>query len=565
MTNRALAAQLHDLARLVHANRLPEARALGMRLKQSAPTQRELLSMLGAIHGRLGEFGEAESCYRTLITIEPPSVRHHSYLGLGLALVMQGRIEEAVKPFDAMLKLKPDYADGHLQMGCLLRDLGHHDAAIRHLRRAFELSPSLVEAAVYQANILIFRGELDEALKLCDRALALRPGNFEAIASKALTLEKQGHPDQAWECVREVASNPAAIPGVAMVYARLAPRYGQSDHARSILEGMLSRPSWAPSQRQELHFALADLLDQSGDYDAAFSHYRKANALNPLRSEASGLHKKADDVIRFFSAETLPQAGPAPDGSPTPIFIVGMPRSGTSLVEQILACHPQVSGRGELDILEHLEQKMPALLGRTESYPGCLAGAGSGALAMLARAYLDGIAALSAGRKYVTDKLPGNYERLGLIEKLFPGARIIHVIRDPRDTCLSCYFQNFSKNLTYTTDLRTLGEVYRIYERMMDHWRSTLSIAILDLRYESLVTSPETEVRRILEFCGLPWDSRCLEFHQSTRYINTASYDQVRRPIYQSSIGRWKHYEVHLRELIEVLEQSPGRSQQIDI
>ena len=565
MTHHALAAQLHDLARLVHANRLPEARALGIRLKQSAPNQRELLSMLGAIHGRLGEFGEAESCYRTLITIEPPSVRHHSYLGLGLALVMQGRIEEAIKPFDAMLKLKPDYAEGHLQMGCLLRDLGHHDAAIRHLRRAFELSPSLIEAAVYQANILIFRGELDEALKLCDRALALRPGNFEAIASKALTLEKQGHRDQAWNCIREVASNPVAIPGAAIIYARLAPRYGESDRARSMLEGMLSRPSWAPSQRQELHFALADLLDQSGDYDAAFDHYRQANALNPLRSDASGLHEKTERIIQFFSTETLPPAGAGPGDPPTPIFIVGMPRSGTSLVEQILASHPEVTGAGELELLEDLERRAPTLLGRTGTYPECLKAAGSDDLARLARPYLDGITTLAAGRKYVTDKMPGNYERLGLIEKLFPGACVIHVIRDARDTCVSCYFQNFSKNLTYTTELRTLGEVYRIYERMMDHWHSTLSIPILDLRYESLVASPETEVRRILEFCGLPWDSHCLEFHQSTRYINTASYDQVRRPIYQSSIGRWKNYEVHLQELIEVLEQPPGKSQRFDI
>lgn len=553
MNNRPRATQLQDLLRLFHANRLPEARALGMRLRRSDPGNREVLSILGALHGRLGEFSQAESCYRALIAIEPPSVRHHSYLGLGLSLVMQGRLAEALDPFEAMLKARPGYAEGHLQMGCLLRDLGHHDAAIRHLGRAFELSPALVEAAVYRANILLFQGRLEEALGLCEQALATRPGHPEVIASKALILEKQGHRDAAWDCVAAAASNPVPNPSIAIVYATLAPRYGQAGRARSMLEQLLTRPHWAPSQRQELNFALANLLDRTGDYETAFTHYRAANSLSPHHFDAEAMRRKAEEIIRFFPHAGLPAVRPGPDRFPTPVFIVGMPRSGTSLIEQILASHPEVQGAGELDLMEDLERRAPGLPGRTGSYPGCLSGISSEAMATLARPYLDAITALSEGKRYVTDKLPGNYERLGLIEKLFPDARVIHVARDPLDTCLSCYFQNFGKNLAYSSDLRTLGEVYRLYERFMDHWRSTLSIAILDICYETLVTSPEAEVRRLLEFCGLPWEPHCLEFHRSTRYINTASYDQVRQPLYQSSIGRWKHYEAHLRELIDGL------------
>lgn len=553
MSNRPLATQLQHLLRLIHANRIPEARALGMRLRESVPKSREVLSMLGAIHGQLGEFVQAESCYRALVAIEPRSVRHRSHLGLGLSLVMQGRLVEALEPFDAMLKLQPGYAEGHLQMGCLLRDLGHHDAAIRHLKRAIELSPVLVEAAVYLANILIYQGKMSEALRLCDLALVTRPGFPEAIASKALILEKQGQQDQAWGCVSAADLDTATTSGIAIVYARLASRFGQADRARSVLERFLSRSSWAPSQRCELHFALAGLLDRAGDYDAAFAHYRTANSLSPHRFDPDGLRRKTEEIIRFFSEESLPAAHAAPQGSPVPLFIVGMPRSGTSLVEQILASHPDVRGAGELENLEDLERRAPQILGRTGSYPGCLSGVTAEAMATLARPYLDAIGSLSQGARYVTDKLPGNYERLGLIEKLFPDARIIHLVRDPRDTCLSCYFQNFGKNLTYSSDLQALGEVYRIYERLMDHWRSTLSIGILDIRYEALVTSPEPEVRRLLEFCELPWEPRCLEFHKSQRYINTASYDQVRQPLYRSSIGRWSRYEAHLGELIEAL------------
>jgi len=504
MSDRPLAAQIQDLLRLIHTNRIPEARALGMRLRQTAPKNREVLSMLGAIYGQLGEFGQAESCYRALVAIEPRSVRHHSYLGLGLSLVMQGRLKEALEPFDAMLNLQPDYAEGHLQMGCLLRDLGRHDPAIQHLTRAIALSPALVEAAVYLANIRIYQGKMCEAMQLCDLALATRPGFPEAIASKALILEKQGQQDHAWECVSAVDLDTVTTSGIAIVYAKLACRFGQADRARSVLERLLSRPCWVPSQRCELHFALAGLLDRTGDYDAAFVHYRTANSLSPHRFDPDGLRRKTEEVIRFFSEEGLSAAHAAPQGSPIPIFIVGMPRSGTSLVEQILDSHPDVRGAGELGNLEDLERRAPEILARTGSYPGCLGGVTAEEMTGLARLYLDAIRSLSQGERYVTDKLPGNYERLGFIEKLFPDARIVHLVRDPRDTCVSCYFQNFGKNLTYSSNLRTLGAVYRIYERLMRHWRSTLSIGILDIRYEALVTAPEPEVRRLLEFCECP-------------------------------------------------------------
>ncbi len=428
---------------------------------------------------------------------------------------------------------------------------------MEHLRKALQLSPMLHDAAVFLANILIFRGDMDEALGFCDRVLVSAPGHPEASASKALILEKQGQRDAAWECLTPIVAGNAVTPGAAIIYAKLAPKYGSADRAMALLNSMLSRASWAPSQRQEMLFALGDLNDEAGNYDAAFTHYRSANSLYPHRLDMQALWNKAENIIKIFSNKNISAANQAPDGTPTPIFIVGMPRSGSSLVEQILANHPDVAAAGELVVLEDVERRAADMMGNRGGYPECLSGASPSEMTDLAGCYLDVITDIAKGARFVTDKLPANYERLGLIEKLFPNALIVHTTRHPLDTCLSCYFQNFGNTHTYSSSLRALGEVYRIYERLMAHWHETLSIGILDVSYEALVSDPERAVRTMLEFCNLPWEPRCLEFHKSTRYVNTASYDQVRQPIYRSSVGRWKHYEFHLGELIEALHEPP--------
>ena len=555
MADNHINAQIHELTRLFHTNRMSEARAFGRRLVSVAPNNTQALALLGAIYGRLGEFKEAESCYESLCRREPSSFQHHCYHGL--SLVMQGRLKEAVAPFERMLRLRPDFAEGHMQMGCLQRDLGQLDLAIRHLRQALQLSPALLDAAVFLANILIFRGEMEEALGLCNQVLAKVPGHSEALASKALILEKQGRLDAAWECLSPVAAGNAVTPSAAIVYAKLARKYDSADHAMSLLNTLLSRPSWAPSQRQEMYFALGELNDKAGNYDSAFSCYCSANSLYPHRFDVAAKRKKIEEIIEVFYSKKLPTAQQASRELPTPIFIIGMPRSGTSLVEQILASHPDVAAAGELEVMDDVERRAASIIGGRGGYPECLRGATASEMTALADHYLGAIADVAKGARFVTDKLPVNYERLGLIERLFPNARIVHTARHALDTCLSCYFPNFGNTHAYSSNLRALGEVYRIYERLMAHWHETLSIRILDVSYETLVSNPEQVVRTLLEFCNLPWEPRCLEFHKTARYINTASYDQVRQPIYRSSVGRWKHYEFHLGELIEALRGRP--------
>jgi hypothetical protein len=237
----------------------------------------------------------------------------------------------------------------------------------------------------------------------------------------------------------------------------------------------------------------------------------------------------------------------------TPIFVVGMPRSGTTLVESILAGHPQVHGAGELDDMLLLRQDLAKAHGAGKVYPDFLQTISIEILDQFATKHLARLESLSREAARVTDKMPQNFVQLGLIDLLFPGARVIHCMRNPLDTCLSIYFQPFMQHHDYATELRNIGLYYREYLRLMDHWRSVLRIPMLDLRYEDLVENSEEQVRRLLDFCELPWDERCLRHHESGRVARTFSYNQVRKPIYKTSVARWKRYERHLGPLIEAL------------
>jgi hypothetical protein len=238
------------------------------------------------------------------------------------------------------------------------------------------------------------------------------------------------------------------------------------------------------------------------------------------------------------------------------VFIVGMPRSGTSLVEQILASHPNVHGAGELsDIIKLAYEYIPFTLGLKEPYPHCVGSLTQNQIDQCAQKYLARIEQFSSDAVRITDKMPQNFLYLGLIGQLFPRARIIHCSRHPLDTALSIYFQQFIEAHTYSFDLENIGHYYNEYRRLMQHWKNILDIPILDISYQNLVEDFEGTCRRMVGFLDLEWDERCLQFHRSERKIATASFDQVRSPIYSSSLGRWKHYERHLGPLIRVLKE----------
>jgi hypothetical protein len=230
-----------------------------------------------------------------------------------------------------------------------------------------------------------------------------------------------------------------------------------------------------------------------------------------------------------------------------------MPRSGTTLVEAILASHPQVHGAGELDDVFLMRQELHAASDAGKPYPYCLESVSAQTLDQVAGRHLARLEALAPGAARVTDKMPQNFLNLGMIDLLFPGARVIHCARSPLDTCLSIYFQQFMQHHVYASDLENIGLYYREYRRLMHHWRAALRIPMIEVNYEDLTEHPEASIRRLLDFCGLPWDDRCLRHHETGRVAKTFSYSQVRQPIYQTSVARWKRYEKHLDPLIRTL------------
>ncbi|MEF8794240.1 sulfotransferase family protein [Thiohalorhabdus sp.] len=304
-----------------------------------------------------------------------------------------------------------------------------------------------------------------------------------------------------------------------------------------------------------LYFQLGGLLDKAGDYGRAFEAFEQANALKPREYHPEQQEALFRRIREQYTADFLARAPRAGHGSRRPIFIVGMPRSGISLTEQILASHPDVHGAGELEDIGPCVNRLAEYTGSTRAMPVAVNDATSQALDQAAGDYLNRLAELVPEETpRVSDKMPHNFLNLGAMALMFPEATFIHTRRDPRDTCLSCYFQNFlAQGLTFAYDLRSLGHYYRLYEGLMAHWREALPGSLYDLQYEELVADPETKVAELLDHCGLEWDDRCMRFFETDRDTKTASYDQVRKPLYTSSAGRWQRYADPLGPLVEEL------------
>jgi len=542
---------------------------------------------LGNLLRTTGQTKSAVDCYQLAIRHNPSYAEACN--NLGIALRELGRHREAVESFTQALRLNPDYADAHHNLGDAKRMHGDIAGALHHYREALRINPRLVETHFALGAVMEELNRKDEALACYSQALVLDPNFAKALINRARLIAAQGRHDDAREQLEQARrSNPdnpdviaelanlAALEGkyrdayemlarciengtdnlnIALAYAPVSRHTGSPAEAQIILKQLIDDSTLPAPALEDAYFALGKLYEDLGDFDQAFETYQKAN---DARFPGSDIEKHLQEfaaIQAFFTPDTLASLPRADNNSSLPVFIVGMPRSGTSLVEQILAAHPLVHGGGELTELWKIMQTLPEIAGNGQPYPACLQSTDQQQLSQAANRYLDFLSGLDRSAQRVTDKLPHNFLHLGLIQLLFPGTRVIECIRDPRDTCLSIYSHKFNASHLYAHRLEDLGIYYRQYQILMEHWKEVLDIPILEVDYRQLVTDPVTGIHDLLAFCGLPWDEQCLSFHTSGRVVYTPSRDQVRQPVYTRAIGRWKNFSRHLGPLLATLEQ----------
>jgi len=473
---------------------------------------------LGECHSTAAKFEEAVPCYRTALQADPKFLKAH--VGLTVALVNLQDIKGAMASWQKAAALAPEAALTFEALGEIQLHSQKAVEAVESYRRAVKADPQSPTAWGRLARGLESLGNFEESDKCTKRRqeLEIRPSQIDTSSSQA------------------------------------EPPSDRGTELESLLEKS-KQSGLALENRISIHFKLGQILDESERYDEAFHHFAVGNSLARRQREMAGegydhesFSRGVDQMIRTFTADFFAERREWGNPSEVPVFIVGMPRSGTTLVHQIAASHSQVYGAGELTLAQQIEIEFGGDAERLS-----VAQWNREKVRKMADAHLSRLRGMSESALRIVDKLPGNVNRVAQLAATFPRSRVIICRRDPRDTCLSCYFQCFSNGLDFSLDLGDCGRRQVETDRLAAHWINVRPMAIMEMEYETLVNDLEGQSRRLIEFLGLPWEPACLEFYRAQTAVLTASIRQVRKPIYQKSVGRWKHYEKHLGPLFEAL------------
>jgi tetratricopeptide (TPR) repeat protein len=513
------------------------------------PTLQQLLNE-GLTHHHTGRLEPARRCYEAALKLAPGQPDALNLLGVIAA--QQNRRGDAIDLLTQAAASRQKDPDILNNLGRFLLEDYRFEDAREPLERAVALAPGDVNAKYNLAGVLRQLGEPDRALRLWEEVLKIEPNLRAALVGVLEVLSEQGRFDEAARRAREVA---AAHPELSPAYLCLA-RIQKFDKDDGTLELIECRITEARSEVDEanLRYAAGKICDDLKLYDRAFVHFDLANrkaygSWDPRTIEAERAAQQTVFTEGFFRE----RQGWGCD-SEVPIFIVGMPRSGTSLVEQILGAHPEAFGVGEITSLERLARASTGLTAGDQPYPLNVASLSGFGAELIGRRYVSALCERAGGpAKRITDKMPHNFEQLGLIALALPKARIIHCRRNPLDTCVSCWTTAFSGAHAYNRSFEDLARYYRGYQALMAHWRRTLPIEILDVGYEELVAAPEAVARRMVEFVGLNWAPEVLGFHKHARVVRSPSLWQVRQPLYDSAVGRWRNYAAHLEQLKRAL------------
>ncbi|MGH8306698.1 MAG: sulfotransferase [Gammaproteobacteria bacterium] len=509
---------------------------------------------LGGVYKELSRYAEAEACFREALVLKPDYAE--AYLNLGLTQAARGEYAEALRSYEHALDIDAQHYQAWLSRGQALHELVRDVEAVEAYGRARELAAS--DAAKLQSVGLALReaGAVRKALVCFEVALKCDPGSAEIHNSLGAALGDLGNFNEAEKQYREAL--------------RLQPHYAGAWHNLSQVTGLVSDdPLWPafetaaahldtlkPEDAAKMYFTLGKVRDDAQDFDRAFLNWLEGNRLKRAGIEYDEERQEHffRNFIRHFDSGFMTRNADTGVKDARPVFIVGMSRSGTTLVEQILASHPQVHGAGEIQALRRCARVELGTDEDDDTLPIRLAALEPGGLARIGARYVTCLDALAPDSARITDKLPGNMALVGLIHLALPHATIIHCVRDPVDTCVSCFSKLFTTGHYFSYELGELGRFYRLYEKLMRHWHTVLPLGrMLEVRYEDVVMDIEGQARKLLTYCGLPWDDACLRFYEASRPVRTASLAQVRQPIYASSVGRWKRYEKYLDPLKQAL------------
>jgi tetratricopeptide (TPR) repeat protein len=580
MLQRAL--QLHQ------AGRLGQAEHVYRTILATQANHFDALHLLGVVRHQQGRNVEALHYIGAALKLRPGSAAALNNFGLVLAKLR--RPEEALASYDRALALKPDYVEALNNRGDALRGLKRFEEALASYDRAIARKSDYAEAFNGRGSAFVDLRRLVEALASYDRALGFKPRFSEALSNRGralaalerphealasyaqaiavnpdlaeahegqgLTLLDLGHLEEASKSIERAIER---APGNPRLYYNLGQtrRFSRDDPQLAAMERLArDMPSLGEDEQIELNFAIGNALADIGEAERSFRFLLDGNALRRRQlvyneSVSLGILERTRAT---FTADRMRRGAGQSAASSVPIFVVGMPRSGTTLIEQILASHPEVFGAGEIDDFDDAIRTLDGDAAHALHSPEIACRLSDAQLRELAASYLGRIEARAPAATRIVNKMPKNFRHAGLIHLALPNARIIHARRDPVDTCVSCFSKMFTDNLPYTFDLGELGRYHRACQALMAHWRAVLGPTVmLDVQYEELVGDLEGQARRIVAHCGLEWDPRCLAFHQTERPVRTASATQVRQPVYTSSVGRGRAYERFLAPLLAAL------------
>ena len=545
--------QALDLAVQHHtAGRLSDAESIYQQILQADPNQPVALHLHGVIAHQVGKHDTAVDLITKALAIKPDYAKAH--YNLGNALKEACERDAAIQAYQKAIAHDPGHAEAHNNLGLALQDQGKLDTAVASHNKALALAPDNAEALSNRGLALQGLGMLDEAVASYHKALAIAPDSAKCHNNLGNAQQDMGQLDAAVASYHKAL---AIAPDYAEAHRHLSNAYKFSEYNDDIraMEDAYALPDLGDQQRMHLAFALGKSFEDLRQYKKAFGFYLTANALKRRTFEYSieADEKYFDRLEKVFTLDLFRTHSNAGSSDDSPIFILGMPRSGTTLVEQLLASHSNVHGAGELKYLQNIVASRFAK-NDDPKLAESLAMASSAAFSDAGDDYIRRIREHRHGTGFITDKMPHNFRLIGMIRLMLPKAIIIHCCRDPLDTCLSIFKSYFSASGNYYAyDLGELGRYYTLYRDLMDHWHRVLPGFIYDIHYEDLVANQEGQTRALLSHCGLEWDDACLDFHRTDRPVRTASAVQVRRPIYTDSIQSWKRYENWIEPLLDAM------------